>query len=107
MKLTRQHAKTNRAAILEAAQRLFRERGFEGVGVAHLMREVGFTHGGFYNHFRSKDALAAEACTEALSKANAALADSLEHGKGNPWRRAISARTSPRSIATIQARAAP
>ena len=91
MKLTRQQAKTNRAAILEAAQRLFRERGFEGVGVADLMREAGFTHGGFYNHFPSKDALAAEACAEALSKANAALADSLQRGKGNPWRRYLGA----------------
>src|SRR5467141_4178532 len=87
MKLTKQQAKTNRDAILGTAQRLFRERGFEGVGVADLMREAGFTHGGFYNHFSSKEALAREACGEALSKANAALADSLQQGKGNPWRR--------------------
>jgi len=87
MKLTRQQAESNRAAILEAAQRLFRARGFEGVGVADLMREAGFTHGGFYNHFHSKDALAAEACAKALGKANAAFADFLEHGKGDPLRR--------------------
>jgi TetR/AcrR family transcriptional repressor of nem operon len=91
MKLTRQQAKSNRAAILESAQHLFRERGFDGVGVADVMQEAGFTHGGFYNHFPSKDALAAEACCAALSKANAALADSLEHGKGDPWRRYVSA----------------
>jgi len=87
MKLTKEQTEKNRAAILEAAQRLFREHGFEGVGVADLMREAGFTHGGFYNHFSSKEALAREACGEALSKANAALADSLQHGKGNRWRR--------------------
>jgi TetR/AcrR family transcriptional repressor of nem operon len=53
------------------------------------MREAGFTHGGFYNHFSSKEALATEASKEALGKANATLADSLEHGKGNPWRRYV------------------
>jgi TetR/AcrR family transcriptional repressor of nem operon len=89
MKLTREQTEKNRTAILETAQRLFRERGFEGVGVADLMREAGFTHGGFYNHFSSKEALAMEACQEALGKANAAFADSLEHGKGNPWRRYV------------------
>jgi len=89
MKLTKEQTEKNRAAILEAAQRLFRERGFEGVSVADAMREAGFTHGGFYNHFSSKEALATEACKEALGKANAALADLLEHGKGNPWRRYV------------------
>jgi len=89
MKLTKEQTEKNRTAILEAAQRLFRERGFEGVGVADLMREAGFTHGGFYNHFSSKEALAREACQEALDKSNAAFADLLEHGKGNPWRRYV------------------
>jgi len=89
MKLTKEQTEKNRAAILEAAQRLFREHGFERVGVADLMREAGFTHGGFYNHFSSKEALATEACKEALGKANAALADLLEHGKGDPWRRYV------------------
>jgi len=89
MKLTKEQAEKNRTSILEAAQRLFRERGFEGVGVADLMREAGFTHGGFYNHFSSKEALAREACQEALENANAAFADLLEHGKGNPWRRYV------------------
>ena len=89
MKLTKEQTEKNRATILEAAQRLFRERGFERVGIADLMREAGFTHGGFYNHFSSKEALATEACKDALGKANAALADLLEHGKGNPWRRYV------------------
>jgi TetR/AcrR family transcriptional repressor of nem operon len=89
MKLTKEQTEKNRAAILEAAQRLFREHGFEDVGVADLMREAGFTHGGFYNHFSSKEALAREACQEALGKANAAFAGLLEHGKGNPWRRYV------------------
>jgi len=89
MKLTKEQTEKNRIAILEAAQRLFRTHGFEGVGVADVMREAGFTHGGFYNHFSSKEALAREASREALTKANAAFVDLLEHGKGNPWRRYV------------------
>ena len=89
MKITKEQTEKNRTAILKAAQRLFRERGFAGVGVADLMQEAGFSHGGFYNHFASKEALATEACKEALGKANAALADLLEHGKGNAWRRYV------------------
>lgn len=66
MKVTKEKAAENRAAILKAACRLFRERGFDGVNVAEIMREAGLTHGGFYGHFASKDALAAEACGKAF-----------------------------------------
>lgn len=52
---------TTRRAILETAARLIRERGPERVGVAEVMREAGLTHGGFYAHFPSRDALVAEA----------------------------------------------
>lgn len=50
-----------RRAILAAAARIIRERGPERVGVADVMREAGLTHGGFYAHFVSRDALIAEA----------------------------------------------
>jgi TetR/AcrR family transcriptional repressor of nem operon len=52
---------TTRRAILVTAARLIRERGPERVGVAEIMREAGLTHGGFYSHFASRDALVAEA----------------------------------------------
>ncbi len=71
MKVTREKATQNRAAIVAAAERLFRAKGFDGVGIAEITREAGLTHGGFYGHFASKDALAAEACA-------ASFADSLE-----------------------------
>ena len=48
--------------ILDESIRLFREKGFDGVPVADLMREAGLTHGGFYNHFGSKEELEAAAC---------------------------------------------
>lgn len=66
MRVTRAQAAENRARVVEAAARLFRERGFDGVGVDALMQEAGLTHGGFYRSFESKDALAAEACAEAM-----------------------------------------
>ncbi|MEQ1609971.1 MAG: helix-turn-helix domain-containing protein [Hyphomonadaceae bacterium] len=60
MKVSREQMAENREAILKAAGRLFRARGFESVGVAEVMNAAGFTHGGFYGHFKSKDDLIAE-----------------------------------------------
>ncbi|MFZ1430710.1 MAG: helix-turn-helix domain-containing protein [Geminicoccaceae bacterium] len=66
MRVTKEKAAEHRAAIVTAASRLFRQRGFDGVGVAEIMKAAGLTHGGFYGHFASKEALAAEACGEAF-----------------------------------------
>ena len=60
MKVTKAQAEANRALVVETASRLFRERGFDGMGVADLMA-AGFTHGGFYKQFGSKADLMAEA----------------------------------------------
>ncbi|AUT66126.1 TetR/AcrR family transcriptional regulator [Paraburkholderia terrae] len=57
MGVSRQQAVENRHAIVTTAERLFRERGVDAVGLTELMKTAGFTHGGFYNHFKSKDAL--------------------------------------------------
>ncbi|MDY1241999.1 TetR/AcrR family transcriptional regulator [Pseudomonas aeruginosa] len=61
MKVTKAQAQANRARIVETASHLFRERGYDGVGIADLMAAAGFTHGGFYKHFGSKADLMAEA----------------------------------------------
>src|SRR3954463_8449571 len=68
MKVSRERAARNRERIVEAAAQRFRERGFEGIGVADLMKEAGLTHGGFYGHFASKEDLIAEASTRALAQ---------------------------------------
>ncbi len=73
MKVTREKAAAHRAAMVKAAGRLFRERGFDKVGIAEITRAAGLTHGGFYGHFESKDALAAEACGAVLEIAEARL----------------------------------
>ncbi|MFL5639762.1 MAG: TetR/AcrR family transcriptional regulator, partial [Gemmatimonadaceae bacterium] len=67
MKVSREQAVQNRERIVATAAQLFRERGFEGIGVADLMKEAGLTHGGFYGHFASKDDLIAEASTRVLT----------------------------------------
>jgi TetR/AcrR family transcriptional repressor of nem operon len=65
MKVSRQQAAANHERIVEEAARLFRERGFDGIGVADLMKSVGLTHGGFYGHFGSKEDLIAAVCERA------------------------------------------
>lgn len=66
MKVSRAEAAQNRERIIEVAAKLFRERGFDGIGVAELMKSAGLTHGGFYGHFASKEDLMAQACARAL-----------------------------------------
>lgn len=68
MKVSRAQAQQNRAQIVETASTLFRERGYDGVGVAELMAAAGFTHGGFYKHFGSKADLMAEAANSGLKQ---------------------------------------
>jgi TetR/AcrR family transcriptional repressor of nem operon len=68
MRVTREKAAGNRARIVATASRLFREKGFDGVGLDAIMKEAGLTHGGFYGHFSSKEDLAAEAVARALEQ---------------------------------------
>lgn len=75
MKVTKAQAQANRAHIVDTASTLFRERGYEGVGVADLMAAAGFTHGGFYKHFGSKADLMAEAASCGLAKSADAAAE--------------------------------
>lgn len=66
MKVSKAQAAKNREGIVDAAARLYREKGLEGVGLAEITRDAGLTHGGLYRHFESRDALAREACTRAF-----------------------------------------
>jgi TetR/AcrR family transcriptional repressor of nem operon len=68
MRVSREKAAENRERIVETAARLFRENGFDGIGVDAIMKGAALTHGGFYVHFASKDDLAAEAVTLALQQ---------------------------------------
>jgi len=68
VRVTREQAEANRQKILEVAGTLFRERGYDGIGVADIMKRAGLTHGGFYGHFPSKDELAAEITARVLGR---------------------------------------
>lgn len=67
MKVSKEKVAEHRKAILEAAGRLFRQRGFDDVTVAEVMKEAGLTHGAFYGYFPSKETLIAEAVGAALT----------------------------------------
>ena len=84
MKVSRGQAAQNRERIVEAAAQRFRELGFEGIGVADLMKEAGLTHGGFYGHFSSKEDLIAEASARALTSSLALLSQLAEGAPGDP-----------------------
>src|ERR1700723_3243655 len=73
LRITKSQTADNRARVVDAAAKLFREKGFEAVGVAELMRAAGMTHGGFYNHFPSKEAVEAAACEQVFAKSVAKL----------------------------------
>src|SRR5215217_6031991 len=73
MRVTKAQAKQNRVHIVATAGRLFRERGYDGVGVADLMAAAGFTHGGFYKHFGSKADLMAEAAASGFGQSAATI----------------------------------
>ncbi|TYQ21322.1 UNVERIFIED_ORG: TetR family transcriptional regulator [Zoogloea ramigera] len=68
MKVSREQVALNRERIVETAARLFRQNGYDGIGVADLMKGAGLTHGGFYGHFASKEDLLAEATAHALQR---------------------------------------
>ncbi|KPC54503.1 TetR/AcrR family transcriptional regulator [Amantichitinum ursilacus] len=63
--------------IVQTAAARFREVGVDGLSVADLMRQAGLTHGGFYKHFASREALVDEAVTSALRNGGEALRQKL------------------------------
>ncbi|MDE5444214.1 TetR family transcriptional regulator [Bradyrhizobium sp. CSA207] len=77
MRVSREKAQANREQIIETAARLLREHGFDGIGVADIMKAAGLTHGGFYRNFASKDDLAVKASEHAMADTIALLKNGL------------------------------
>ena len=71
MRVSRAQAEENRETVINVASRLFREHGFDGIGLKDLMKGAGLTQGGFYKQFASKDDLAALASARAMESATA------------------------------------
>jgi len=70
--------------ILEVAAGVMRAQGFAGVGVADVMKRAGLTHGGFYAHFDSRDALLAEALERAGHDSRGRLQRALDQAADTP-----------------------
>ncbi|PSH66709.1 TetR family transcriptional regulator [Phyllobacterium brassicacearum] len=69
MRVSRAQAEANRQAVIDAASQLFREHGFDGIGLKDLMKGAGLTQGAFYKQFESKADLAAQASRRAMENA--------------------------------------
>jgi TetR/AcrR family transcriptional repressor of nem operon len=70
MRVSRIQAAENRQSVINVASRLFREHGFDGIGLKDLMEGAGLTQGAFYKQFASKQDLAAQASRRALESAS-------------------------------------
>src|ERR1700760_783435 len=71
MRYSKEHKQETHARIVRKASVRLREKGAHGIGVADLMKDAGLTHGGFYAHFDSREALVIEAFTDAMDRSTA------------------------------------
>jgi TetR/AcrR family transcriptional repressor of nem operon len=70
MRYSREHKLETHARIVKRASVRLREKGAHGIGVADLMKDAGLTHGGFYAHFDSREALVIEAFAHAMDRSS-------------------------------------
>ncbi|WP_197418139.1 TetR/AcrR family transcriptional regulator [Sphingomonas sp. CCH13-B11] len=89
MRVSQQEKARSRARIVDSASRAFRARGVEGASVGDVMKEAGLTHGGFYRHFESKDALLAAALEAAFAEMIGRVTDGLQAEAPDDVRRAF------------------
>jgi TetR/AcrR family transcriptional regulator, transcriptional repressor for nem operon len=103
--ITKQKAAENREAIVSAADRLFRDRGVDAVGLNDLMGAAGLTRGGFYNHFASKevlvDAVLATTMADGVARLERALTAAQDRGS-DPLTERIDWYLSPEHRADIE-----
>ncbi len=84
MRVSRQDAAENRERVIETASEMFRTNGYDGVGIATLMKASGLTNGAFYKQFDSKEALLAEATAHALCENVEGWRETLESDGDDP-----------------------
>jgi TetR/AcrR family transcriptional regulator, transcriptional repressor for nem operon len=89
MRYSKEHKQETHTRIVKKAAVLLREKGAHGVGVADLMKEAGLTHGGFYAHFDSREALVIEAFGYAMDRAT------------ERWRKVVEQTPADKRLATI------
>ena len=84
MRVSRIQAAENRQTVINVASRLFRERGFDGIGLKDLMEAAGLTQGAFYKQFESKEDLAAQASRRALESASQRWSSAIAENPDDP-----------------------
>lgn len=84
MRVSRTRAEENRQTVINVASRLFREHGFDGIGLKDLMASAGLTQGAFYKQFESKDDLVAQASRRALEDAYRRWSDAAAASPQDP-----------------------
>jgi TetR/AcrR family transcriptional repressor of nem operon len=84
MRVSRIQAAENRQTVIDVASRLFRERGFDGIGLKDLMEGAGLTQGAFYKQFDSKEDLAAQASRRALESASQRWSAAIAENPDDP-----------------------
>jgi TetR/AcrR family transcriptional repressor of nem operon len=89
MRYSKEHKQETHARIVRKASVRLREKGAHGIGVADLMKEAGLTHGGFYAHFDSREALLIEAFAYAMDR-------SMDY-----WRKSTAETSPEKRLATI------
>ncbi|TIW23377.1 MAG: TetR/AcrR family transcriptional regulator [Mesorhizobium sp.] len=85
MRVSRNQAEQNRQTVIDVASRLFREHGFDGIGLKDLMKGAGLTQGAFYKQFASKEDLAAQASQRALESAALRWAEATASKPEDPF----------------------
>lgn len=96
MRVSRQIAAEHRERIIDAAGALFRAKGFDGIGVADIMKAADLTHGGFYGHFASKDDLIAQSSRQAMKRAAAHWGKVVAAAPDGPYAALLDRYLSPR-----------
>jgi TetR/AcrR family transcriptional repressor of nem operon len=96
MRVSREKAAEHRDRIIEAAGALFRAKGFDGIGLADIMKAADLTHGGFYGHFASKDDLVAQASRRTMTRAEANWTKLVEAAPDNPYAALLAHYLSPK-----------
>ena len=89
MRVSRTQAEQNRQTVIDVASRLFRENGFDGIGIKDLMKAAGLTQGAFYKQFASKDDLAAQASKRAFESISAQWSAAAESNPKDPFGAAV------------------
>jgi TetR/AcrR family transcriptional repressor of nem operon len=90
MRVTREQATRNRQNVIDVASRLFREHGFDGIGLKDLMKNAGLTQGAFYKQFSSKEDLVVQASQRALEGSTERWTGAYEGEPNDPLEAALS-----------------